>query len=86
MRQSGVNPSIPFTLKDDGTGGILVDGEHPDRSTIEELFRGDSELMAQFHEIAAAATSRRQASPGVEGRFGEFRLSLDAGSAAIYFE
>jgi hypothetical protein len=85
LEAAGVDLTQPLTLKPDGNGGIMVDGEHPDRALVESLLQ-DSELAGTFEEIAAAATERRRAQPGVDNVFGEFRLRMDGKSAAIGFE
>jgi hypothetical protein len=87
LRGAGIDPAIPFTLKEDGNGGLLVDGDHPHRAAIEDLLAQDSELLSQFQEIAREANQRRNASPaGLDDPFAEFRLSLSGQTAAIYFE
>ncbi len=87
LQAAGVDLSQPFTLKDDGHGTVIVDGEHPDRATIERVLAEDSKLASEFQEIASAASERRQSYPlGMDNVFGEFRLKFSDGIAAIRFE
>ena len=84
---AGVDLSQSFTLKDDGMGAIVVEGEHSDRLAIEYILSQDPKLNEQFQAIAAATSEKRQADPsGAENRFGEFRLTLANGAANIHFE
>jgi hypothetical protein len=87
LQAAGVDLSQPVTLKDDGHGTILVDGDHPDRSTIERILADDYQLRSGLQELAAAASEqRRGVGFEVDDPFGEFRLAIDNGSAAVRFE
>jgi hypothetical protein len=87
FRAAGVDLSEPIQLKEDGHGGVVVNGDHPDRSLIEDIFAGDSKLTDDFQQVAAAAVQQRQNySLSSDNPFGEFRLNIDGGSAAIRFE
>lgn len=84
---AGVDLSQPIVLKDDGHGGLLVDGDHPDRSLIEDILSQDSKLSADFQAVAAAATERRQSyALSADNAFGEFRLRFADETAAVRFE
>ena len=87
LQSAGVQLSQPITLKEDGWGGVVVDGDHPDRLAIEELFASDQELRAEFQTISQAATSERdRLASGFGPSLGEFRLQIDRETAAIAFE
>jgi hypothetical protein len=87
LQSVGVELDQPIVLKEDGWGGVVVDGDHPHRTVIEELFASDESLRADFQQIARAATTQRdQSSLGFGPSLGEFRLQMDAGAAAIAFE
>jgi hypothetical protein len=87
LQTAGIDFSHSFTLKEDGSGGVIVDGSHPDSSVIEGLLAHDPKLLASFQAIAAAASQRRQNdSLDHESAFAEFRLSFTQGVAAIHFE
>ena len=88
LKSAGISISHPFTLRNDGFGSLVVDGDHPDRAAIEEIFSRDRELAEEFQAIAAAATEWRDHDPNAAtgSRFGEFRLDFADGAAVIRFE
>lgn len=55
LLELGVDLSQPFTLQEDGFGGVDVAGGHPDKDAIEQLFEEDSELRAEFSQLAGQA-------------------------------
>jgi hypothetical protein len=87
LGRAGVDLSQPFVLKEDGQGGLIVEGDHPDRSTIERLLSDDPLLVSEFQAIAGAAVEQRQRLPlGNDNAFGEFRLAFADGRVAVRFE
>ena len=77
----------PIVLKEDGWGGVIVDGDHPDRLVIEDLLASNAKLREDFQTIARAATSQRDQSAAEFGRsLGEFRLQITGDVAGIGFE
>lgn len=84
---AGVDVTQPIILKDDGRGGVIVDGDHPDRVAIEELFAADALLRSEFQSVARAATEDKdELAPWLGPSWGEFRLHLDEDEAEIRFE
>ncbi len=55
LLERGVDLSQPFTLQEDGFGGVDVAGGHPDKDTIEQIFEEDSDLRAEFSQLAGQA-------------------------------
>ena len=82
-----VDAAQPIVLKEDGWGGVVVDGEHPDRLAIEDLLAADEKIRAEFQTLARAATLERDKASAVSGQsLGEFRLRIEGDTAAIGFE
>ena len=80
FQRLGINTAIPVHLKPNGDGGVIVDGEHPDRVLIESLFNTNNELTTRFTAVAAAEQDFD------DGRHPEdFRSSIDSRGAAIGF-
>jgi hypothetical protein len=80
-----VNPSQPIVLKDDGRGGVMLDGDHLDRAAIEQVLAEHAGLRADFLAIASAAADQRQ-HLAVGLLPDEFRLAIHGGEATWYFE
>lgn len=82
FQRLGINTDAPVRLKSDGDGGVIIDGEHPDRVLIESLFNSHDELTAQFRELATAAVEQDKE----ERRHpDDFRITIDGPGAAIGF-
>jgi hypothetical protein len=87
LMAAGVDLTRPIVLKDDGQGAVIVDGDHPDRATIEGLLAADSQLRADFRALSAAASAQRdRLSDWLTPQRGEFRYRLDGRTGAIDFE
>jgi hypothetical protein len=81
---AGANFDEPIMLKEDGWGGVVVDGDHPDRLAIEDLLASNATLREEFQKIADAATVQRDRA--LSPSFGEFRLRIEQDAASIHFE
>lgn len=87
FRAAGIGLAEPVVLREDGFGGVVVDGAHPEREAIERVLARDASLQADFLAVAAAATCERGASTDpAASSFEEFRLRLNGHEASIYFE
>lgn len=53
LQANGIDTSLPIEIRADGGGGIFEWANHPRRADIEELIRGDAELLASFNKLAA---------------------------------
>ena len=84
--ESDIDGSQPIRLKSDGQGGVHVDGGHPDRTKIEQLFESSPDLAADFHRLAAAQTTAVQLRHTAERLRGEFRLVVQPGDVEVLFE
>lgn len=83
----GVGLEQPITLKSDGHGGILVDGDHPHRMLVEDLVAFDDELAADFRAIAAAATEEHERQSAATGGLSrDFRLRIGPQASTVGFE
>ncbi len=51
LQSHGINTKRPIHLQADGRGGVLEIGGHPDRMTIEEVFRQQPKLTSCFNEL-----------------------------------
>jgi hypothetical protein len=78
----GIDLSNPVPLKQDGQGGVIVDGEHPNRVLIESLFNTHGELTEQFHALAIALAEE---AGNNEYDSEDFRLVIDGAREAIGF-
>ena len=78
----GIDLSRPVPLKQDGQGGVIVDGEHPDRVLIESLFHTHSRLTEQFNTLSVALAEQSG-----ENEFDseDFRLVIDSQHEAVGF-
>ena len=84
---AGVDLSQPLVLKDDGNGGVIIDGDHPDRATVEYLLAASPNLRAEFQSVLRAATEKHdKLAPWLGQCLGEFRLELDEYTSAVRFE
>jgi hypothetical protein len=87
LKAEGIDLSQPLVLKDDGRGGVIVDGDHPYRAEVEELVNNDVQLTSSFQAIVAAATRERdEMSSWLGDSLGEFRLEIGDRGDAIRFE
>jgi len=80
----GIDLKSPLRLKLDGRGGIMVDGDHPDRVVVESLFQTDQNLAEQFAAVATFATSQQPAHDDFTAE--DFRLAIDQRGETIGFE
>lgn len=69
LAAGGVDLSRPITLRSDGFGGVEIDGDHPDRSLIEQIVGRDAELTAAFQRLATrhASIAAGDAGPLTDG-------------------
>ena len=82
LRQLDLDSSLGIDLKLSGRQDVVVDGDHPRRADIEELFVRNSELADGFRRTVAAATAhQRITAPENSGR--DLRISIQNGSAAF---
>ncbi len=80
----GIDLSTPVRLKSDGGGGVIVDGDHPDRVVIESLLNADADLTALFHTVASRAAEEAEPRPTRTAE--DFRLIIEPADARIEFE
>lgn len=52
LNDAGVRDTENLTLASDGRGGILLEGEHPERETIEAALQKHPELAQEFNLVA----------------------------------
>lgn len=79
----GIDPETPIRLKQNGNGGVIVDGEHPDRVLIEGLFAAENELTELFNTLALAAASEQELDEDFTVE--DVRLQIDRFDADISF-
>lgn len=87
MKAAGSDLREPLRLKSDAWGHVVVDGDHPDRMILEDMFATDAELSGEFQAIQEAAYEHqsRYAAPHLPAS-GEFRLWLGPREATYVFE
>jgi hypothetical protein len=83
LHAEGVDLSQPFSLKYTASGSVVLDGDHPDRATIEDILSQDHQLALELKAIESAVTDHRDET---SDPFGEFRLRFEDGIAVIQFE
>ncbi len=71
----GIDASTPIRLKQNGSGGVLVDGDHPDRVLIESLFSEDEELTELFNTLATIAAGEQRLDKNYSAE--DFWLEID---------
>lgn len=53
LAAAGVDWTRPIRLRSDRFGKVVVEGDHPDRATIERVFEEDAALSALFNYVSA---------------------------------
>lgn len=54
MLTYGIDTSQPIKLTMAGDGSVRVDGDHPDKERIEQMFANDPQLADEYHKVAGA--------------------------------
>jgi hypothetical protein len=80
LTAAGIDTSTSFELISRGDGEIVVDGHHPQRPDIEEIFSSHPSLADKFQRLVAAATAEARQQDPDEARDREFHLELISGS------
>jgi hypothetical protein len=79
---AGIDLSTEIPLKVGLGGDIQVDGAHPDRAAIEDLFANDSQLSATFRMLSNALTDRYDVVHD-EPFSSELQLTIDASEFTV---
>ncbi len=99
LKEAGIDTSHPIRLRGDGQGGVIVDGDHPQRAAIEQIIREDTSLTGLFNYLSAnygllnsqgknhanAGDDRFLALPHLNGidDADRFELTIDAGRIEV---
>jgi hypothetical protein len=76
LAQAGFGEALPLEIVDDGTGGIRVVSDHPQRHAIEQFLNEHPTLLQQFQQLVQQR--------GADASAGPLRLTIAATSGFDY--
>ena len=85
LANAGVQDIENLTLSGDGRGGIIVDGDHPERTKIEKALREHPELAQEFNLVARDHQPLDDLST-FESSFAPRRLTLAIQSGQVHID